>query len=629
MLLAQAGCVFMGFILYISGAQGKQKSVCSLKGSSVDLPCSAEHPTSNFKWYTVHYSGSKHVQNELSADGNHMKYNISEKSNFTLTINDLRDNDTKNYCCSNNRDNPLKCWEHATNLQVTDLQVKVIPTIEGHTLTLMCSTSCRLTENTAAYTWYKNREFIYSDWSPWYQELVSSEEAATYSCAIKGYEDLRAPEVSVDSVTPACFSVTYAKGRMCSSKQMSVDQPCSITYPRVVHVQRTPAEQDHVRLTCNTSCPLTDPESLRWDKNSPLHNQNMKPILVQRTSADTFSCAVEGNTDLRSAQVCVEGRNCWSINYVSRRICALLRSSVNISSEYSHPDYDNQPKSGVWYKVKVGAKQKNEELPVTAGHVTFHDKMKNHTILTLQNLKKRDTAEYRFRILSDNTEQKQPDLPGVTLIVTGLTVKVTPSAGVTEGQTVTLTCSTSCPLTDNTYYIWYLNRRPVTLQLSQNKHLVLDPVSSQHAGNYSCAVKTHNITSSEKVLTVQSKSENWAKAVAGVVVVLLVLICITVFLWIRRKRTSSQSPRTKTADKVEQLNHGPLYEEVSAQSADHSDLHYTKIHFVQDHNDALYSTVQPHQPQEQDYEPYAVVNIRPKITPDCASLTITTDSGST
>lgn len=34
-----------------------------------------------------------------------------------------------------------------------------------------------------------------------------------------------------DSVTSGCFSVTYAKGKMCSYAQKSEDEPCSITYP--------------------------------------------------------------------------------------------------------------------------------------------------------------------------------------------------------------------------------------------------------------------------------------------------------------------------------------------------------------------------------------------------------------
>ncbi|XP_049895793.1 uncharacterized protein LOC126387303, partial [Epinephelus moara] len=230
MFLAEAGCVFMGFILYISGIHGQANSICALKGTSVDLPCSAEHGTLINKWYTVHWDGSKYVQYELSADGNHLTYHMSEEP--TLIINDLSEGDENKYCCRENADNPQRCRSISIELHVADLQVKVIPTTEGQTVTLICSTSCPLTENPAVYIWYKNREFLYEDWSPWYHQLVSSEEAVTYSCAIKGYEHLRAPEVSVDSVTSTCFNVTYAEGTMCSHEQSSEDEPCSITYPR-------------------------------------------------------------------------------------------------------------------------------------------------------------------------------------------------------------------------------------------------------------------------------------------------------------------------------------------------------------------------------------------------------------
>uniref|UniRef100_A0A3P9BGC8 Ig-like domain-containing protein n=1 Tax=Maylandia zebra TaxID=106582 RepID=A0A3P9BGC8_9CICH len=98
-----------------------------------------------------------------------------------------------------------------------------------------------------------------------------------------------------------------------------------------------------------------------------------------------------------------------------------------------------------------------------------------------------------------------------------LRVKMSPSAVVTEGQRVTLTCSTSCPLTDNTNYIWYLNSRPLTPRENQNKHLILDPVSREDAGNYSCAVKTNkDISSAPKTLTVQSITGTWTPAAAGV-----------------------------------------------------------------------------------------------------------------
>ncbi|XP_051240484.1 uncharacterized protein LOC127354555 isoform X2 [Dicentrarchus labrax] len=614
MFLAEAGCVLVGFILYISGVQGQTNSICALKGSSVNLPCSAEHPTSSMKWYTVHWNGS--VQNELSADGNRVMYK-PEESHPTLTINDLRESDANFYCCRDNTDRPQHCWVYKIQLRVTDLQVKVIPATEGQTVTLMCSTSCPLTETPAAYIWYKNGEFLYQDWSPWYQQLVSSEEAVRYSCAIKGYEDLRAPEVSVDSVTSTCFTVTYAKGRMCSYKQTSEDEPCSITYPREVQVQKTP-EWTYVKLTCRTSCPLTVSQTAyRWYRDGYLYRYiDSQQLSVSHSSVQSFSCAVKGLEDLHSAEVCAGDNNCWIVNYISRRICALQGSSVNISSEYSYP-YHQLPQSKSWFKITRSGKQEVKELIKPAGHVEYYDNMKNHHILRINNLKKNDSAEYTFRLQQQNGGWKQSDSPGVTLVVTGLKVKFTPSAVVTEGQTVTLTCSTSCPLTDNTNYIWYLNSRPLTLPENQNKHLVLDPVSSQHAGNYSCAVKTHNnISSREKTLTVHSKTGKWTSAAAaGVGAVLLVIIPLTVFCWIR-KRTSDQSPTTGATDNMEQLNPGPLYVNISAPPAEQEELHYSRVHFSKTQTDPLYSTVQPRQPKEQEDVAYAAVIFRSNKTTD-------------
>ena len=76
-----------------------------------------------------------------------------------------------------------------------------------------------------------------------------------------------------------------------------------------------------------------------------------------------------------------------------------------------------------------------------------------------------------------------------------------PAAMATEGQRVTLVCSSSCPLTDNPTYIWYQNRQVVTQ--SQHNYVLLEAVSSQHAGQYSCAVKgQEELRSPEETLTV-------------------------------------------------------------------------------------------------------------------------------
>ncbi|XP_061593308.1 sialoadhesin-like [Cololabis saira] len=122
----------------------------------------------------------------------------------------------------------------------------------------------------------------------------------------------------------------------------------------------------------------------------------------------------------------------------------------------------------------------------------------------MNDLKGNDSGTYMLLYHIPNEDSKLSDLMGVMLVVTGLKVTMFPSADVTEGQRVTLTCSTSCPLMDNTSYIWYFNSQPLNGSENQNKHLDLDPVSSLHAGNYSCAVTTPSyVRSLEEALTVE------------------------------------------------------------------------------------------------------------------------------
>ena len=79
---------------------------------------------------------------------------------------------------------------------------------------------------------------------------------------------------------------------------------------------------------------------------------------------------------------------------------------------------------------------------------------------------------------------------------------VTPVATVTEGQRVTLSCITSCPLTGRPSYIWYQN--DVSLLEEPNNQLVLEHVTPRHAGNYSCSIGSHRpLRSAQKTLTVQ------------------------------------------------------------------------------------------------------------------------------
>lgn len=63
----------------------------------------------------MHWNGSTAVQNEVSADGSRVTY-MSEESQPTLMITELRESDTNVYCCGQNVE---QCRQNAIQLNVS------------------------------------------------------------------------------------------------------------------------------------------------------------------------------------------------------------------------------------------------------------------------------------------------------------------------------------------------------------------------------------------------------------------------------------------------------------------------------------------------------------------------------
>jgi hypothetical protein len=84
----------------------------------------------------------------------------------------------------------------------------------------------------------------------------------------------------------------------------------------------------------------------------------------------------------------------------------------------------------------------------------------------------------------------------------GLQVRIKDPTNITEGKGLCLFCESICFLQDNPSYIWYKNGH--RLFRHKTKYLILDPVSSEDAGRYSCAVNgQEDLPSAEETLTVR------------------------------------------------------------------------------------------------------------------------------
>ncbi|XP_045568583.1 sialoadhesin isoform X5 [Salmo salar] len=540
-----------------------KRRICVLKGSTVDISCTyvGYYSTTSTFWFRSDKSTPEDLTRDPGYTGR-VKYTGTYRCPFTLRITDLREEDSAEYRFTFKTYNVE--WGHSfpgTTLSVTGLQVKVTPAAEGQK-TLTCITTCTLTDN-PTYIWYKNGQHLDESTSPQYKYSVSSNYVDSYSCAVKGHEDLHSPAVCVQD--QICSRVTYTKRRICVLKGSTVDISCTYvgyysttstfwfrsdkstpedltrdpgytgrvkytgtyrcpftlritdlreedsaeyrftfktynvewghSFPGTtlsvtgLQVKVTPAAEGQKTLTCITTCTLTDNPTYIWYKNGQHLDESTSPqykYSVSSNYVDSYSCAVKGHEDLHSPAVCVQDQICSRVTYTKRRICVLKGSTVDISCTYV--GYYSTT-STFWFRSDKSTPEDLTRDPGYTGRVKYTGTYRGPFTLRITDLREEDSAEYRFTFKTDYVEWGH-SFPGTTLSVTGLQVKVTPAA---EGQK-TLTCITTCTLTDNPTYIWYRNGQNV-----QDTSSHMYSISSEDADSYYCAVKGHDGLSSPAV----------------------------------------------------------------------------------------------------------------------------------
>nr|XP_055073692.1 uncharacterized protein LOC129453458 [Misgurnus anguillicaudatus]XP_055073693.1 uncharacterized protein LOC129453458 [Misgurnus anguillicaudatus] len=176
----------------------------------------------------------------------------------------------------------------------------------------------------------------------------------------------------------------------------------------VLQVMMNPeSTEQRVKLICDSSCNFTS-DHYSWYKNGQhLKDEKSKSLFVSSSgSTDSYSCSTYGNP---SSSVCLSNSVCWGVTYTSTRVCALVGSTVDIHSSYSHPT-GYRVKKTVWGLWNI---RDLRDVHQFAGRVEFVG-----NTLRIKDVNMSDSGEYRFRIIS-NTSDVFSGFPGVFLTVTG------------------------------------------------------------------------------------------------------------------------------------------------------------------------------------------------------------------
>ncbi|XP_057187789.1 B-cell receptor CD22-like [Triplophysa rosa] len=188
----------------------------------------------------------------------------------------------------------------------------------------------------------------------------------------------------------------------------------------------------------------------------------------------------------------------WDLTYSPSHICALKDSTVTINCTYTYPT-GYQINTVFWTNT---VRPKDQDSPDLFNDSEYKQRIqyvgdKQHDCsVRLTDVRHTDSHEYYFKFITD--QDKWTGAPGVTLAVTDLQVE-SEGETVMEGHSVTLTCESTCSLTDTSTFIWFRNTHTLN---ERKKKLILPSVRRENAGDYSCAVQGHKLTSPPRRLHV-------------------------------------------------------------------------------------------------------------------------------
>ncbi|XP_076845483.1 B-cell receptor CD22-like isoform X2 [Brachyhypopomus gauderio] len=199
----------------------------------------------------------------------------------------------------------------------------------------------------------------------------------------------------------------------------------------------------------------------------------------------------------------------WSVNYNFNYVCALKGSTVIMGCSYQYPC--GYAINKTFWSTELA--RNNVEPPDLSLDPEYRDRVQflgdtqSICTLRLRNVTEQDQRQYYFRFLTTTDTGKHQDKPGVQLFITDLQVE-TPET-VLEGEDVTLTCNTTCSLSQPKY-TWYKNGVSLrtTTSLASNKHLILKTISKNDVNSYSCGVLGQSHRSSAVTLNVRYPPKN-------------------------------------------------------------------------------------------------------------------------
>ncbi|XP_041840039.1 basement membrane-specific heparan sulfate proteoglycan core protein-like [Melanotaenia boesemani] len=204
------------------------------------------------------------------------------------------------------------------------------------------------------------------------------------------------------------------------------------------------------------------------------------------------TAAVNGFFTFLLCAAVVQGQDDWGVTYSSAEICALKGSTVEIHGTYRHPtrekDLNVSVTEAFWLVHADNEPVDLKSEAEYAGRVQDHCDEDGCT-LTISDLRESDSAEYRFRFITNQPGGSFTGSPGVVLTVSGSRslFYLDPKVKITQSTFTNhhLQCNIGCFLPGSPKFVWYKNGK----KMSEQNFTYSD--SFRPKDSVSCAVRGH------------------------------------------------------------------------------------------------------------------------------------------
>ncbi|KAJ8362493.1 hypothetical protein AAFF_G00371990, partial [Aldrovandia affinis] len=246
----------------------------------------------------------------------------------------------------------------------------------------------------------------------------------------------------------------------------------SVTDLQVEVNPATVTEGQRVKLTCRTTCTLSDSQDLIWYKNKlPLSTTNLYNNYLQFTASSedsrSYSCGVRDHENLSSTAVTL------SVRYPPKS------TSVSVS-----PSGEIVEGSSVTLTCISNANPPVQRYTWFKNSRAITSWRGSEQSYTIKDIKPSDSGEYYCEAVNGVGRGWSPHIPiKVQYPPKSTSVSVSPSGEIVEGGSVTLTCSSNAnPPVQR--YTWFKNSRAITSWRGSEQSYTIKDIKPSDSGEY-------------------------------------------------------------------------------------------------------------------------------------------------